>query len=196
MFYWLKRSSYTRIVILGALTLALSACFGKPAFMVQPTEPPPAANNPSQANPASQHITESHSPQAAVVDVSYTLVTGVSGAQLVYIGQGGEIDGVVNPELTASPGDTVEIILINGDGAEHDIAVPEVNAHSEHIVGRNSVLDLQWQGAWAVYPRAGRRYGRGASQERRRQHDDPLGRLPRRDRPRRRRGSHPDHARR
>jgi nitrite reductase (NO-forming) len=145
MFYWLKRSSYTRIVILAALTLTLSACFGKPAFMVQPTEPPPVANRPSQANPASQHITESHSPQAAVVDVSYTLVTGVSGAQLVYIGQGGEIDGVVNPELIASPGDTVEIILINGDGAEHDIAVPELNAHSEHIVGRNSETTLVFE---------------------------------------------------
>lgn len=57
--------------------------------------------------------------------MAYTLITGGDYGGLVFVGVGGEIDGVVNPTLTANPGDTVSITLINGDGVEHDLAIDE-----------------------------------------------------------------------
>src|SRR5690554_5925872 len=41
--------------------------------------------------------------------VSYTLVTGMGDAGMAFIGQGGDIDGVANPTLTAQAGNTVSI---------------------------------------------------------------------------------------
>jgi nitrite reductase (NO-forming) len=63
----------------------------------------------------------------------YTLTTGVKDGQLVFIGVGGDIDGVSNPVLHAEPGDTVTVTLINGEGAEHDLFFPEVNAKTKRL---------------------------------------------------------------
>jgi copper-containing nitrite reductase len=63
----------------------------------------------------------------------YTLTTGVKDGQLVFIGVGGDVDGVTNPVLKAEPGDSVTVTLINGDGAEHDIFFPEVNAQTKRL---------------------------------------------------------------
>jgi nitrite reductase (NO-forming) len=56
-------------------------------------------------------------------DVSYTLTTGLADGKMAFIGSSGPIDGVVNPELTAEPGDLVQITLVNGDGVVHDLKV-------------------------------------------------------------------------
>ncbi len=66
--------------------------------------------------------------QAAAATVEYTLLTGGDTGQLVFVGVGGEIDGVVNPTLTAEPGDVVKITLINGDGMLHDLVIDEFDA--------------------------------------------------------------------
>ena len=63
----------------------------------------------------------------------YTLTTAVKDGQLVFIGVGGDVDGVSNPVLQAQPGDSVTVTLINGDGAEHDIFFPEVNAQTKRL---------------------------------------------------------------
>ena len=67
-------------------------------------------------------------------DVSFTLLTGIAEGKLVYIGRGGEIDGVVNPTLRVREDAVVQITLINGEGAEHDIVFPDFKAASERIV--------------------------------------------------------------
>ena len=61
-------------------------------------------------------------------NISYTLKTASEGNRLVFIGVGGEIDGQVNPDLTASVGDTITITLVNDDGRFHDIVIDEFNA--------------------------------------------------------------------
>lgn len=68
-------------------------------------------------------------PQAAAdpgynADALFTLKTGMNGGRLVFIGIGGEVDGVVNPTLRVNQGNRVKIVLVNGDGAVHDIALP------------------------------------------------------------------------
>ncbi len=74
--------------------------------------------------------------------VSYTLTTGVQDGKLVYIGQGGAIDGVVNPTLKANVGDTVNITLISSDGMEHDIAFPDFNATSDHVSAQKKSVTM------------------------------------------------------
>ena len=63
--------------------------------------------------------------------VEFTLVTGSSDGMLVYFGQGGEINGEVNPTLSASVGDIVRITLINGDNLRHDIYLPDFEVQSD-----------------------------------------------------------------
>lgn len=75
-------------------------------------------------------------------DVSYTLKTHVGGTGMGYIGVGGTIDGAVNPKLEVPLNAVVQITLINGDGAEHDLAVPQFGALSDHVLaqGASSVI--------------------------------------------------------
>jgi nitrite reductase (NO-forming) len=63
----------------------------------------------------------------------FTLKTGVANGKMSYIGQGGSIDGQADPVLTVHQGDIVQITLINGDGAEHDIALPQLKTGSQHV---------------------------------------------------------------
>jgi nitrite reductase (NO-forming) len=65
---------------------------------------------------------------ALEAEIHYTLKTGAADGQLVFIGVGGEIDGQINPDLTANVGNTVAITLINDDGRYHDLVIDEFNA--------------------------------------------------------------------
>jgi len=73
-----------------------------------------------------------------VPDVSFTLRTDVAEGKLVFVGVGGEIEGVVNPELHVEPNSVVQITLVNGDGAEHDWAVPDLDAKTDFVTGQSS----------------------------------------------------------
>jgi nitrite reductase (NO-forming) len=64
---------------------------------------------------------------------------------MVFIGVGGTIDGQVNPVLSAAEGQVVQLTLINGEGAEHDIVFPEQNAKSPRITGRGSSTTLAFR---------------------------------------------------
>ncbi len=68
-------------------------------------------------------------------DLSYTLKTHIGKEGMVYLGVGGAIDGLVNPTLRVPAGAIVQITLVNGDGAEHDLSVPEFKALSDHVIG-------------------------------------------------------------
>jgi nitrite reductase (NO-forming) len=89
------------------------------------------------AQPAAPAAAGGNSPAYAAT-VRYTLRTGIAEGRMVFIGFGGDIDGVVNPTLAAQEGDTVQITLINGEGAEHDIVFPDQNIASQHVVGKGA----------------------------------------------------------
>ncbi len=74
--------------------------------------------------------------------VSYSLKTDLQDGQMVFIGQGGDIEGVVNPTLKASVGDIVVINLMSGDGAEHNIVFPDFNVDSPHVVGQGKTITV------------------------------------------------------
>lgn len=77
-----------------------------------------------------------------VPDVTFTLRTDISGGKLVFIGERGKIKDQVNPDLKVPENAVVQINLVNGDGAIHDIAVPEFGAKSDHVSGKGSATAI------------------------------------------------------
>jgi len=71
-------------------------------------------------------------------DVTYTLKTGIGEGKMIFTGVGGDIDGQVNPVLTAEPGQIVQITLVNGDGAMHDVVAPDFDARSDRVTGKGA----------------------------------------------------------
>jgi nitrite reductase (NO-forming) len=111
---------------------------------------PPAAGAPPAAAPASPPA----APPAAAAsgggdiylpDAKYTLRSGIAEGRMVFIGVGGEIDGKVNPVLSAAEGQVVQITLINGEGATHDIVFPDEDARSPRVTGKGSSTTLAFR---------------------------------------------------
>jgi len=75
-----------------------------------------SASEPSNA--AAQDV--SYVPQ----EVAFTLRTTLGGdPAMAFVGVGGEIDGVVNPDLSVNAGDHVTVTVINGDAVAHDLVI-------------------------------------------------------------------------
>ena len=75
-------------------------------------------------------------------DVTFKLRTVIAEGKMAFEGVGGAIDGQVNPNLDVEPGQVVQVTLVNGDGALHDISFPEFNATSDEIVGQGSSTSI------------------------------------------------------
>ncbi|WP_179951315.1 copper-containing nitrite reductase [Billgrantia lactosivorans] len=116
---------FTRSVLARSVALlAVSAALANPAF---------AANG------------KVLSPADVTPDVTYTLRTAVQDGQLVFIGDKGRIKDQVNPDLRAPVGAVVQINLINGDGAMHDIALPDFGVDSDDISGQGSATAVAFR---------------------------------------------------
>lgn len=76
--------------------------------------------------------------------VEYSLMSTMLDGQMAFVGVGGAIDGVKNPNLSANVGDTVQITITGGDAVEHDVAFPDFGAHSEHIAGKGSTSTFEF----------------------------------------------------
>jgi nitrite reductase (NO-forming) len=117
------------------------------AATASPTAAAPAESRIAQTAPTpTQQATPQQRPSVAYIpDIRYTLRSGIAEGRMVYIGVGGTIDGQINPVLSAAEGQVVQITLINGEGAEHDIVFPQQNARSPRITGRGSSTTLAFR---------------------------------------------------
>ncbi len=93
----------------------------------KPAAPAVAATAPAPANG------DTSIPAGYVADVKYTLRSGIAEGRMVYLGFGGTIDGVVNPELKAGAGNIVQITLINGEGAAHNIVFEKQGPNGQDL---------------------------------------------------------------
>ena len=66
-------------------------------------------------------------------DVTFTLHTDIADGKLVFISDAGESKGKVNPTLRVPEGAVVQINLVNGDGATHDISVTDFKVKSNQL---------------------------------------------------------------
>ena len=92
-----------------------------------------------------------HGPTGAdigyVADAKFTLRSGIADGRMVYIGVGGAIDGKINPVLTAVEGQVVQLTLINGEGAEHDIVFPDQDTKSPRVTGKGASTTIAFRAA-------------------------------------------------
>lgn len=70
--------------------------------------------------------------------IAFTLKTGIANGRMVFIGVGGDIDRQINPTLMVHEGETIQVNLINGEGAEHDVVIDQYAARSAIVVGKNA----------------------------------------------------------
>jgi nitrite reductase (NO-forming) len=66
-------------------------------------------------------------------DITFTLRTDIADGKLVFVSETGAMKGTANPTINVPEGAVVQINLINGDGATHDISVPDFNTKSNQI---------------------------------------------------------------
>ena len=112
------------------------------AFLAAPASP---AGAPAAAKTAASPTPAGAAPQAKpgsaaayFTDAKYTLRTGIAEGKMVFLGVGGSIDGKANPILTAAEGQIVQLTLINGEGTEHDIVLPDQDAKSPRVNGKGA----------------------------------------------------------
>ena len=121
-----KRMKALAMTLLLIGTTALSGCAGNDIFCGAGTTLDTATNQCVIYEEASE--------------VSFTLV----GKNMKYIGSGGEIDGIDNPDLNVDLNDKVSITLIMGEANLHDITVEFYDVSTEQLVTENSVDTLSF----------------------------------------------------
>jgi nitrite reductase (NO-forming) len=114
-----------------------------------------AAATPAIQEVAAQTAPEQQGPASYTPDVSFTLHTNIGSSGMTFVGVGGDIDGVINPDLQVNAGDVVQITLLDMDGAEHDIALPDFGVTSDRIVGKGAstviVFRVDGEGAFPYF---------------------------------------------
>lgn len=70
----------------------------------------------------------------------YDLQTNIVDGKMVFVDQAGK----VNPVLRAEVGDTVEISIASGEGAEHDLAIPGLNVASKRFSAATGPATLRF----------------------------------------------------
>lgn len=126
--------------------IAYLAAVSSPAGAAVAQRSPAATAPHAQPQPPAQPAPASADQAGAnyVPSLRYTLRTGIAEGRMVYIGVGGTIDGQVNPVLSAAEAQVVQITLMNGEGAEHDIAFSDqgTTAKSPRISGKGASTNI------------------------------------------------------
>lgn len=83
-------------------------------------------------------------PTTAQKDVvrQYTLSTGMADGKMVFLDAQGK---ATNPVLKANVGETVEITIGSGEGAQHDIVFPELNIASKKFDGTSGPTKVRFK---------------------------------------------------
>lgn len=75
-------------------------------------------------------------------NVTFTLKTTFSNGKMAFLGVGGEIDGLLNPDLSVQRSDSVRIVLVNDDGMPHDFAIPDLKAQTSMVSAKGQTTDI------------------------------------------------------
>lgn len=69
------------------------------------------------------------------------LKTGMAGGKMVFL----DAHGAANPVLHARVGDTIEVTLASGEGAEHDFTIPDLAVQSPKFSGQGGPATVRFQ---------------------------------------------------
>lgn len=129
---------HNRYIVLALLlvgVLLLSGCanhayaLGKAQFEAEKAAEA-AADRQLQADQAQDTFVSAAAQSEAAPEVSFTLTTGFVDGKMAFIGP----DGAPNPDLQVEVGQVVEIVLVNGDGVQHNLYLDEFGVASEDVL--------------------------------------------------------------
>lgn len=95
------------------------------------------------AAPAAQAAAPVAQTEAAVVEFTLRTIIGADPV-MAYVGVGGDIDGVINPELVVNLGDTVRLTLINGDAVLHNLHIDEFGVVSGDLLAAEETVTMEF----------------------------------------------------
>lgn len=122
-------------VVLFLIVLPVRLEFGPSSVAAQATEP--------AAQPATVAQVAGSVETANVVE--FTLRTKIGGDPVMaFVGVGGEIDGVTNPELLVNLGDVVRLTVINGDPTLHDLIIDEFGITTGELTSAEQTVTLEF----------------------------------------------------
>lgn len=110
--------------VLAPVPLAIAALAG--AAMAGPWTPAAFAATPAIQKEAVSHI---------------KLSTGLVDGKMVYL----DAQGKANPALRVNVGETVVLTIHSGEGAEHDIVIPELKVHSKHFNASTGPVQVRFK---------------------------------------------------
>ncbi|MCA0456933.1 MAG: copper-containing nitrite reductase [Chloroflexi bacterium] len=101
-------------------------------------------------------VPNASSAQEASTTVEYTLKAIIGQTPpMAFLGVGGAIEGLINPELTAKVGDTVKITVINADAIQHDLTIDEFNVTTGPLLEKDQIATITFvadkPGTFAYY---------------------------------------------
>ena len=77
--------------------------------------------------------------------VEFTLQGGIGSQGFEWVGVGGDIDGVRNPDLNVAVGDVVKVTIISSDGMQHDFAIDELEVLSEPVTAEGESVSITFE---------------------------------------------------
>jgi plastocyanin len=74
--------------------------------------------------------------------VEFTLETGIVDGRMAFVGNGGDIDGLINPDLVVQAGEAVRMTVIDGDGMPHDLSIPGLGVKTRRVSSKGAAAEL------------------------------------------------------
>ena len=92
---------------------------------------------------ATPQVAAGKTPQAAETSQVRKIVlkTGMAGGKMVYL----DDKGTANPVIRGNVGDTIELTIASGEGAQHDIVFEGLNVKSAMFDGRSAPAKLSFK---------------------------------------------------
>jgi nitrite reductase (NO-forming) len=143
-----------QVVVLAVILLTAVGCRERPTQIVQAAAPSSPGTAPREAVPSAATDAASAAPTTpagtpvapplAVAAVHFTLETVKADGRMIFVGVGGDIDGLVNPDLVVTAGADVQLTLLNSDGIPHDLSVPDFFAKSRIVSRKGRTAEVSF----------------------------------------------------
>ncbi|HSG42431.1 MAG TPA: cytochrome D1 domain-containing protein [Anaerolineales bacterium] len=82
---------------------------------------------------------------AEISSKEYLLTTALEDGEFMFLGVSGDINGAVNPTLTAEPGETITVVLVNGGWGKHNIYFPELKVESDIVSEKGETASVTFK---------------------------------------------------
>ena len=144
-----NRRQIATIVTLLIAAGMLAGCASPGAVAAAPTPIPTfaaaTAEDNSATDPGTMPNADVITEAASEATLRFVLESGLAEGRMVFIGRSPGIEGSINPTLRARPGEVVEITLISGEGAEHDVAIQELGVASARVQGKGASITVTFR---------------------------------------------------